>query len=37
MHGWKGGISEFTDNMEAVEKYRRVGDQIQGEITMYDP
>jgi hypothetical protein len=37
IHGWKGGISEFSDNMEAVEKYRRVGDQIQGEITVYDP
>ncbi len=37
IHGWKGGISEFSDNMEAIEKYRRVGDQIQGEITVYDP
>jgi len=35
--GWHGGIIEFTDNMEAVETYRRVGDQIQGEITIYDP
>ena len=37
IHGWKGGLLEFTDNMEAVEKYRRIGDQIQGEITVYDP
>ena len=35
--GWKGGISEFTDNLETIERYRRVGDQIQGEITLYDP
>lgn len=35
--GWKGGMSEFTDNLEAVERYRRVGDRIEGEITLYDP
>jgi hypothetical protein len=37
IRGWKGGLSEFTDNLEAVERYRRVGDMIQGEITLYDP
>ena len=34
---WKGGLAEYTDNLEAVEKYRRVGDRIEGEITVYDP
>ena len=37
IHGWKGGVSEFTDNLETVERYRRVGDRIEGEITLYDP
>jgi hypothetical protein len=37
IRGWKGGVSEFTDNLEAVERYRRVGDRIEGEITLYDP
>ncbi len=37
IRGWKGGISEYTDALEAVEKYRRVGDKIEGEITIYDP
>lgn len=36
IRGWKGGMSEFTDNLEAVERYRRVGDRIEGEITLYD-
>lgn len=36
IRGWKGGLSEFTDNLEAVERYRRVGDIIEGEITLYD-
>ena len=35
--GWKGGLVEFTDKMETVEKYRRMGDRIEGEITLYDP
>jgi hypothetical protein len=35
--GWLGGLSEFTDELETVERYRRVGDTIQGEITLYDP
>jgi hypothetical protein len=34
--GWKGGLTEFTSNLEAVERYRRVGDTIEGEITLYD-
>jgi hypothetical protein len=34
--GWKGGVSEFTDNLETIERYRRVGDKIEGEITLYD-
>ena len=37
MRGWKGGLSEFTDNLETVETYRRQGDRIEGEITLYDP
>jgi hypothetical protein len=37
IRGWKGGVSEFTDNLETVERYRRNGDQIEGEITLYDP
>jgi len=35
--GWKGGLSEFTDNLETIERYRRNGDRIEGEITLYDP
>jgi len=35
--GWKGGLVEFTDKLETVEKYRRMGDKIEGEITIYDP
>ncbi|MBM3819754.1 MAG: hypothetical protein FJW14_12180 [Acidimicrobiia bacterium] len=37
IRGWKGGLSEFTDTLESVERYRRVGDRIEGEITLYDP
>ena len=37
IRGWKGGLSEFTDHLETVELYRRVGDRIEGEITLYDP
>ena len=37
IHGWKGGVSEFTDRLETVERYRRVGDRMEGEITLYDP
>ncbi len=37
IRGWKGGLSEFSDTLETVERYRRVGDRIEGEITLYDP
>ena len=37
IRGWKGGLSEFSDKLETVERYRRVGDRIEGEITLYDP
>ena len=37
IRGWKGGLSEFTDQLETVERYRRAGDRIDGEITLYDP
>src|SRR5262245_786643 len=37
IRGWKGGPGgEFTDALETVEKYRRVGDRIEGEMTLYD-
>jgi hypothetical protein len=36
IRGWKGGLTEFTDGLETVERYRRVGDTIEGEITLYD-
>ena len=36
--GWRGGPGgEFSNELETVEKYRRVGDAIEGEITLYDP
>jgi hypothetical protein len=37
IRGWKGGLSEYTDRLETVERYRRVGDRIEGELTLYDP
>ena len=37
LKAWKGGLVEYTDDLETVEKYRRVGDKIEGEITLYDP
>jgi hypothetical protein len=27
IHGWKGGVSEFSDGLETVESIRRVGDR----------
>ncbi len=36
IRAWKGGLTEFTDALETVERYRRVGDTIEGEITFYD-
>jgi hypothetical protein len=35
--GNKGGLTEFSDELETVERYWRVGDTIEGEITLYDP
>lgn len=35
--GWKGAYVEYTDALQTVERYRRVGDTIEGEITLYDP
>ena len=29
-------LDEFTDNLETVERYQRVGDAIEGEIVFYD-
>ena len=37
IRGWRGGVSEFSDNLETIERYRRVGDRIEGDITLYDP
>jgi len=37
IRGWHGGFVEFTDALETVERYRRVEDRIEGEITLYDP
>jgi hypothetical protein len=34
---WKGGVSEHSEQLETVERYRRVGDRIEGELTIYDP
>ena len=35
--GWAGGVYEYSDQLEAVERYTRVGDVIEAEITAYDP
>jgi hypothetical protein len=32
IRGWLGGPSEFTDNLETIEHYQRVGNVIEGEI-----
>ncbi len=37
IRGWRGGLIEFTDDLEAVERYRLVDGIIEGEITLYDP
>ncbi len=37
IRGWKGGLTEFTDRLETVERYRRMGGRIEGDITLYDP
>lgn len=30
-------LFEWSDQMTAVERYQRVGDEIRGEVTLYDP
>ena len=30
-------VSEFSDGLETVEQIRRVGNRLEGEITLYDP
>ena len=35
--GWAGGVYEYSDQLESVERYTRVGDVIEAEITVYDP
>jgi hypothetical protein len=39
IRAWNGGHSmfEWSDKLMTVERYERVGDSIQGEITLYDP
>jgi hypothetical protein len=37
IRGWKGGVSEYSDKLETVETYRRMGDRLEGDITLYDP
>jgi hypothetical protein len=37
IRGWRGGLTEFSDTLETVERYRRMGNRIEGEITLYDP
>jgi len=37
IRGWKGGLTEFSDGLETVERYRRVGNRIEGDITLYNP
>jgi hypothetical protein len=36
IRGWKGSLSEFSDDLATVERYRRVDDTIESEITLYD-
>ena len=37
VHAWKGPVIEWSDQLTTVERYERVGDDIVGEITFYDP
>lgn len=38
IRNWKtSNAFEWSDQLTAVERYRRVGDVIEGEITLYDP
>jgi hypothetical protein len=37
IRAWKGPVIEWSDQLTSVERYQRVGDVIEGEITLYDP
>jgi len=37
VRGWKGLPGEFSDELEAVERYWLDGDTMRGEIYLYDP
>ena len=37
IRGWKAVCPSSPITLETVERYRRVGDAIEGEITLYDP
>ncbi len=37
IRSWKGPVIEWSDQLSTVERYERVGDLIEGEITLYDP
>lgn len=38
IRNWKtSNAFEWSDQLTAVERYRRVGDTIEGELTLYDP
>jgi hypothetical protein len=39
MRGWMHGHGEieYTDDLTMVERYERVGDTLQAEVTLYDP
>jgi hypothetical protein len=37
IRGWKASLFEYSSELETVERYRRAGDMIEGEVTIYDP
>lgn len=37
IRGWKASLFEYSSQLETVERYRRVGDMIEGDLTIYDP
>ena len=37
IRGWKSPVFEYSDALETVERYQRVGNVIEGEVTIYDP
>jgi hypothetical protein len=37
IRNWRINIFEWSDRLETVERYRRVGDVMEAEITLYDP